>query len=213
MRRKVEAKPGGVNVKSKTTARSRTKQPAVSGNTAKLRPKADRSVAGTRNALGDALVALMQEKPFDDITVQHVLDRAGVGRSTFYEHYRDKNDLFLSDVDQFGEHMAITDVFEQEAMFRSEAATVDVNAHDCFRPSDEKSDDSRHSNNSSDVARLKPEIHIGTTTALFALAISLVAVLIDCSRADRLRRSRTRHARRSRHRVECVSSVGEWNSD
>jgi AcrR family transcriptional regulator len=30
-----------------------------------------------------------------------VLDRAGVGRSTFYAHYRDKDDLFLSDVEDF----------------------------------------------------------------------------------------------------------------
>jgi AcrR family transcriptional regulator len=55
----------------------------------------------TRNALGDALVALIQEKKFEDITVQEVLDRAGVGRSTFYLHYRDKEDLFVSDVEDF----------------------------------------------------------------------------------------------------------------
>jgi AcrR family transcriptional regulator len=38
--------------------------------------------------------------------VQHVLDRAKVGRSTFYTHYRDKDDLFLSDVEDFFEGMA-----------------------------------------------------------------------------------------------------------
>jgi len=37
----------------------------------------------------------MQEKSIDKITVQEVLDRATVGRSTFYLHYRDKDDLFL----------------------------------------------------------------------------------------------------------------------
>ncbi len=63
--------------------------------------KADRSVVRTRDTLGDALVELMQEKTFEDITVQDVLDRAGVGRSTFYTHYRDKEDLFLSDVEDF----------------------------------------------------------------------------------------------------------------
>ena len=70
------------------------------------RQKVDRRVLRTRDRLGDALVALMQEKPFDDITVQEVLDRAGVSRSTFYVHYRDKDDLFLSDVDEFLELMA-----------------------------------------------------------------------------------------------------------
>lgn len=68
---------------------------------AKTRPKTDRRILRTRNALGDALVALMREKNFDDITVQEVLDRAEVGRATFYVHYRDKHDLFLSDVEDF----------------------------------------------------------------------------------------------------------------
>lgn len=63
--------------------------------------KADRRVIRTRDKLGGALVALMQEKSFADITVQDVLDRAGVGRSTFYTHFQDKDDLFLSDVEDF----------------------------------------------------------------------------------------------------------------
>jgi AcrR family transcriptional regulator len=69
----------------------------------KAAPKTDRRVLRTRNALGDSLVALLQERDFEQITVQDVLDRAGVGRSTFYVHYRDKNDLFLSDVEDFFE--------------------------------------------------------------------------------------------------------------
>jgi AcrR family transcriptional regulator len=68
--------------------------------------KVDRRVVRTRDTLGDALVELMQEKSFDEITVQEVLDRAGVGRSTFYAHYRDKDDLFLSDVEDFFGMMA-----------------------------------------------------------------------------------------------------------
>jgi AcrR family transcriptional regulator len=63
--------------------------------------KTDRRIVRTRDTLGDALVALMNEKNFDEITVQDLLDRAGVGRSTFYVHYRDKQDLFLSDVEDF----------------------------------------------------------------------------------------------------------------
>jgi AcrR family transcriptional regulator len=65
--------------------------------------KTDRRIVRTRDTLGDALVALMHEKKFDEITVQDLLDRAGVGRSTFYAHYRDKQDLFLSDVEDFFE--------------------------------------------------------------------------------------------------------------
>jgi AcrR family transcriptional regulator len=64
-------------------------------------PPRDARVRRSRERLGDALVELIHEKAFDAITVQDVLDRAGVSRSTFYAHYRDKEDLFLSDVDEF----------------------------------------------------------------------------------------------------------------
>lgn len=68
--------------------------------------KPDRRVQRTRDVLGDALITLMHEKSFDTITVQDVLDLAGVSRSTFYMHFRDKDDLFLSDADDFFQHMA-----------------------------------------------------------------------------------------------------------
>ena len=71
-----------------------------------VKKKIDRRVRATRDNLGDALIALMHEKPFETITVQHVLDRAKVSRSTFYAHYSDKNDLFLSDVEDFWEMMS-----------------------------------------------------------------------------------------------------------
>ena len=60
------------------------------------RKKPDRRVSRTRRSLSDALVGLILEKRFDAITVQELIDRADVGRATFYAHYRDKEDLFLS---------------------------------------------------------------------------------------------------------------------
>lgn len=60
--------------------------------------KEDRRSKRTRQLLGNALVELMFEKRFDAITVQDVLDRANVGRSTFYEHYTDKEDLLMSEI-------------------------------------------------------------------------------------------------------------------
>src|SRR2546423_6080175 len=68
--------------------------------------KSNSRVRRTRDRLGDALVELLQEKPLEAITVQEVLGRAKISRSTFYIHYRDKDDLFLSDVDEFWEAMA-----------------------------------------------------------------------------------------------------------
>jgi AcrR family transcriptional regulator len=69
--------------------------------------KTDARVRRTRDALGDALVALMHEKPFETITVQDVLDRAKVGRSTFYSHYSDKDDLLMSDAEEFFEMVSM----------------------------------------------------------------------------------------------------------
>jgi AcrR family transcriptional regulator len=73
----------------------------------KAKKKTDARVRRTRDALGDALIALMQEKPFDAVTVQDVLDRAHVGRSTFYSHFSDKDDLLMSDVDEFFESVSM----------------------------------------------------------------------------------------------------------
>ena len=87
----------------------------MSGNARPRRRKPDRRVRRTRNLLGDALMVLIQEKSFDAITVQELLDRAGVGRSTFYEYFRDKNDLFVSDLDEFLEHMATALVGHSDA--------------------------------------------------------------------------------------------------
>jgi AcrR family transcriptional regulator len=64
-------------------------------------PGPDVRVLRTQRALGTALVELMLTQDFDAITVQDVLDRADVGRSTFYSHFRNKDDLLLSDAERF----------------------------------------------------------------------------------------------------------------
>lgn len=61
----------------------------------------DRRSARTQRSLSEALVELIKEKRFDEITVQEVIDRADVGRSTFYSHFRDKEDLFQKDWERF----------------------------------------------------------------------------------------------------------------
>jgi AcrR family transcriptional regulator len=53
----------------------------------------DRRVRRTRKALQDALVSLTTEKGYEAVTVQDIIDRADVGRSTFYTHYTDKDEL------------------------------------------------------------------------------------------------------------------------
>ena len=58
--------------------------------------KADRRSQRTRQLLHTALIELMLERRYDEITVQNIIDRADVGRPTFYAHYLDKEDLLVS---------------------------------------------------------------------------------------------------------------------
>src|SRR4051794_19225734 len=59
----------------------------------------DRRVRKTKTQLRDALVALVLERGWDAVSVKDVCERADVGRSTFYVHFVDKEDLLLSGFD------------------------------------------------------------------------------------------------------------------
>lgn len=59
----------------------------------------DRRVQRTRELLRGALFALIREKGFEAVTVQDIIDRANVGRATFYAHFDNKEDLLLSGFD------------------------------------------------------------------------------------------------------------------
>lgn len=58
--------------------------------------KTDRRVQRTRELLQKALVELISECEYNVITIQDIVDRANVGRTTFYLHYNSKDDLFMS---------------------------------------------------------------------------------------------------------------------
>jgi AcrR family transcriptional regulator len=70
------------------------RNPGVSGASAP-----DRRVRRTRKLLHDAFIALAIEKGYEKTTIQDILDRADVGRSTFYTHYRDKAELLTASFD------------------------------------------------------------------------------------------------------------------
>lgn len=54
---------------------------------------ADRRIQRTRQSLRDALLSLLQERGWDDLSVQDICERADVGRSTFYVHFQNKGEL------------------------------------------------------------------------------------------------------------------------
>jgi AcrR family transcriptional regulator len=62
--------------------------------------KEDRRVQRTRGLLREALFSLIQEKGFEPLSVQNIIDRANVGRATFYAHFDNKEDLLLAGFDE-----------------------------------------------------------------------------------------------------------------
>ncbi len=82
--------------------------------------KEDRRVARTRRLLKAALIELIDEQPYEQITIRDITDRADIGYATFFRHYDGVDDLMLeiftgiveeieSLPDKHGE-----DLFEQE---------------------------------------------------------------------------------------------------
>jgi len=65
--------------------------------------KEDRRVARTRRALREALLELIQEKGYAAVTVEEITERADLGRTTFYLHYRDKEALLLESLEQIAD--------------------------------------------------------------------------------------------------------------
>ena len=47
----------------------------------------------TRRAIKEAFTSLLEERPLNDITVKDIVERCGINRKTFYNHYRDIPDL------------------------------------------------------------------------------------------------------------------------
>ncbi|MDH5719164.1 MAG: TetR/AcrR family transcriptional regulator [Spirochaetia bacterium] len=59
----------------------------------------DRRIRRTKNLLKQAMIELILEKEYEDISVQSIIDRADVGRTSFYAHFRSKEDLLLQNLD------------------------------------------------------------------------------------------------------------------
>jgi AcrR family transcriptional regulator len=64
-------------------------------STKRLDPRVRRS----RRMLRDALIALMREREYGEISVSDIAERADLNRATFYLHYTDKQDLLQQSID------------------------------------------------------------------------------------------------------------------
>src|SRR5688572_3412972 len=83
----------------------------------------DRRVQKTRKLLQDALIELVAEKGYEAVTIREILDKANVGRSTFYAHFQDKDQLLHSILDHLDE------LFEQHKKRLFEATKNSKNAN------------------------------------------------------------------------------------
>jgi AcrR family transcriptional regulator len=90
----------------------------------------DRRVQKTRKLLQDALIELVAEKGYESVTIQEILERANVGRSTFYAHFQDKEQLLHSILNRLDE------LFEQHKKQVMDATKNLENADHTDLPSD-----------------------------------------------------------------------------
>lgn len=67
----------------------------------------------TKQAIEDAMVQLLAEQPFDQITTVKLAEIAGISRSSFYTHYKDKYDM----IDHYQSNLFSTleDIFQKHA--------------------------------------------------------------------------------------------------
>jgi AcrR family transcriptional regulator len=80
----------------------------------------DRRVARTRELVLEAFRTLMVDRGYEKMTVQHVLDRSGVGRATFYAHFKSKQDLMAASIGRL--KAGLRNAWQEEARRNRRAA-------------------------------------------------------------------------------------------
>ncbi len=65
----------------------------------------DRRVKKTKAAIYAAFEELLSLKKYENITVQDIIDRADIGRSTFYAHFETKDDLLKALLQELFSHV------------------------------------------------------------------------------------------------------------
>lgn len=58
--------------------------------------KVDLRVKRTHKMIIEAFIRLVEERGYDDLTVQEIADEAMINRATFYAHFKNKQDLYDS---------------------------------------------------------------------------------------------------------------------
>lgn len=86
----------------------------------------DRRQQKSQNAIIEAFCNVLKEKDYHKITVQEIIDRANVGRSTFYSHFETKDILLIKICDDLFEHIFTTTAHNYlEQTGQTQSAVID----------------------------------------------------------------------------------------
>ncbi len=89
--------------------------------------KLDRRKKKTRQAVYNAFIELLEKKTYSSISVQDIIDKADIGRSTFYSHFETKDDLIKVLCTEIFDHVFSEDLCgEQTHDFSKEERGLEV---------------------------------------------------------------------------------------
>ena len=86
----------------------------------------DRRQRKTREAIFRAFTLLLSEKPYSKITIQEIIDRADIGRPTFYTHFETKDDLLKEMYTDIFSHVFSHDLIKEATHDFSDTVTLEV---------------------------------------------------------------------------------------
>lgn len=89
-----------------------------------MRENQDRRIRRTNRTLAAALIELTGERPYAEIQVRDITDRADIGYATFYRHYDNKDELMLAVFDDVMEELEMETVHPEEDYFTSEGKSI-----------------------------------------------------------------------------------------
>jgi AcrR family transcriptional regulator len=88
----------------------------------KMDKKEDLRIVKTKASLYRALTDIMKKKPFEDIRVSEICKKSLINRSTFYDHFNDKNELLFAMIQDMKNELKENLVLEEKQETIKESA-------------------------------------------------------------------------------------------
>lgn len=103
----------------------------------------DRRIQKTQEAIFEAFFSLLNEHSFQKISVGDIIEKANIGRSTFYSHFTSKDDLLTAVCEKLFDHVFISASYAEHANLANHATEDSVIDHVThifyhFKENDEK---------------------------------------------------------------------------